>query len=145
MNKRVIDVPEDAPTLILEDAAARRHFFLNRLPDAFLAYACPEAIALMKTICFDTVFLDYNLEGTHTSVECARWIAQNNYKSRIVIHSTNSFGASVLQNLLPCATWMPFSSFDIIRFKKQKDSPTRVSNTLVGDIEGRGGARCLDR
>jgi CheY-like chemotaxis protein len=117
---KTLEIPEGATILVVEDSVTRRHFFVSqhRAPDAFLAYTPSQAISLLKSMAFDFVFLDFDLEGTHKTTEVAQWIAQNRYPASVVVHSTNPWGWTVLSRILPAATVQPFGSFEVMRLKR---------------------------
>lgn len=133
---QIIEIKRSATVLILEDSTGRRQWFSSRLPHALFAYSCSEAIDLLSHIQFDVIWLDWHLEGAHTSSEAARWIVENNYDARVFIHSTSPWGRSVLSGLLPRAEICEFGSFEIACHNREAFGVREITTESRSDAGG---------
>lgn len=117
--RRLLQIPNDAAVLFVDDSIGRRHWILSRyrLPHAFLADNANDAIQILKQGTIDIVFLDYDLApGLGLSSESvAQYLAETKSAAQIFLHSENPFGIEVLKRILPNATVMPFGTFEILR------------------------------
>jgi len=65
---------------------------------------------------FDLIFLDHDLdnrvfvdsEEENTGYQLAKYIAENNVRGKIIIHSMNTYGAARMQEILPDARRISF-------------------------------------
>lgn len=105
--------------LILEDNDQRIIQFKKWFPcDTDIVKTSKEAIELLKTYTPSLILLDHDLgdqiyvaSGEGTGWEVAKYIAENNIKSDVVVHSCNPVGAQNMVGVLPNAHWIPFGSF----------------------------------
>ena len=109
-------IPADAEVLIVEDSVQRRHWFAQRVPQAYVTDNAKSAIEILAMVTIDWVFLDHDLHTTQkNTVPVADLLAAAKYAGEVIIHSENVFGQQVLARILPAAKVMAFGSFEISR------------------------------
>jgi CheY-like chemotaxis protein len=105
---------------ILEDSEERRRIFREMLSPphtlSFFGHVKEAKTALVADGPFDLIFLDHDLdnrvfvdsEEENTGYQLAKYIAENNVRSKIIIHSMNPYGAERMQQVLPDAQRISF-------------------------------------
>lgn len=110
---------ESRKILILEDSQARINTFKEKFKkdDVYYFDNVAEAIEAFELLGpFDILLLDHDLDGLifvpsdnkNTGYQFARFLAQKDVKSQIIIHSMNPIGAKNMKALLPQADVLPF-------------------------------------
>jgi len=101
----------------LEDNEVRIVLFRKWIPTIHITKDVKVAIELLKKNSYSLIFLDHDLggvfevSGPNTGYEIAKYIADNDIKGKIIIHSYNTVGAKNMMALLPKAIYLPFGSF----------------------------------
>jgi CheY-like chemotaxis protein len=104
--------------LILEDSAHRIVWFKAALKEhklIFCAHARAGKQALRKNQ-FDLIFLDHDLKGEpvdpeseNSGCEVARYIAEHEIESMVIIHSENPLGSDAMAAILENSHVIPYS------------------------------------
>lgn len=106
--------------LILEDSEERRRIFHEMLSHthdlSFFGHVEEAKTALSTDGPFDIIFLDHDLdnrvfvdsEEENTGYQLAKYIAENNVRAKIIIHSMNPYGAERMKKILPDAQRISF-------------------------------------
>lgn len=99
---RYILVPSEANALVIEDSWHRQYTFLTRLGSRHtkIVNRSEAAIEALQRESFDWIFIDYDLALGRTTEEVARYLVNVQFSGSVVIHSTNPFGANVLEKIL---------------------------------------------
>lgn len=104
---------------VLDDDFDRHLFFRKKFGQENLvqAYTAKEAIDILSSDRdFDIIFLDHDL-GNRIFVKCddencgtkvAEYLAHQETRARIIIHSLNYWGAMSMKSKLPNAEYIPF-------------------------------------
>lgn len=105
--------------MILEDSPERCEFFRKFLSGHVLyfydnAEAAKTALRLQE---FDMIFLDHDLEGQvyvnsdheNTGYQVAKYIADKNIETQVIIHTMNYSGAGRMLSVLPNSKWVAFN------------------------------------
>ncbi|HYM75839.1 MAG TPA: cyclic-phosphate processing receiver domain-containing protein [Candidatus Dormibacteraeota bacterium] len=111
----------DWSVLVVEDTEDRISWFRQRVPGAVFAKNADAALQALSQREFKVAFLDHDLHWMHadnsifkgTGKEVARFMAQQEFKGIVIIHSRHEEGAAMMKKYLPNARLAPFGSFEI--------------------------------
>jgi hypothetical protein len=114
---RIVKIPKDAVSLVLDEDLRRRNWFLSslRMPDAHLAHDAARAIDMVKRIEFGFIWLDYELGPGLDSIPVAEHLRDTRFAGAIYVHSQNPFGVGRIRRVLPTARVMAWGSFEVQR------------------------------
>jgi CheY-like chemotaxis protein len=101
--------------LLLEDNLDRINIFQNNLKDHNLICSsfAEECIDLLKNKTYDLIFLDHDLwdkEGydpNNCGMQVAEYIRDNNFKTKVIVHSCNVPVAMKMTFMIPQASYIP--------------------------------------
>ena len=94
-------IPRDHQVLCVEDLLHRQLRFLQQLGSAVkIVSRAEDAIEALQRESFQWVFLDYDIGLGRTTEEVARYLAEARFAGAVVIHSSNPFGAALLEKIL---------------------------------------------
>lgn len=113
--RRIIVVEKNAPVLVVEDRPGRQRWFTAQIPWAQFADLAHLANRMIRQSRFNFIFLDFDLHY-FTSRETAELLSKLRYPGRVFIHSLNSSGPELLQqimNNLEHVELTPFGTFEI--------------------------------
>lgn len=96
---RYIVVPCGAKVLVAEDLLHRQLRFREWLPQAKIVNRAETAILELKRQRYDWIFLDRDLLGSYGE-DIAEYLSKHYDGQKIVIHSTNPFGAALISKVL---------------------------------------------
>jgi len=109
--------------LIVEDNMNRVDYFLKKMfPNTLIICStAKDAISILELQKdFDEIWLDHDLDGFNyqndeTCKSCllcgctvSRFIASNNIKNKVIIHSQNYYGSNSMKQILPNSIQYPF-------------------------------------
>jgi CheY-like chemotaxis protein len=118
-------VPAHWRVFVLDDTQERLFWFRQQLAGVAQlreAKTADRALEILSTEKFDLVFLDHDLSWEDAAdvtrqhgngKEVARYLARTGFEGRIVIHSKNEDGVSLMRKILPAATIARFDDFEI--------------------------------
>jgi hypothetical protein len=118
---RYFEVHAGERVLVVEDSLSRVRIFHNWLGSAGrIVRRANSAILAIQKQQFDWVFLDRDLGvGAGYGEDVAAELSRIRFSGRVVVHSTNPFGAQLISNILADAEInvesVPFGFFGIFR------------------------------
>jgi len=98
--------------LIVEDSLERQKILKNLYKDHawILVNTARRAIRLIEVYDFDIITLDYDLDGEDRGDKIADFIKRSrNANSKVLVHSMNVQGVTLIQEHLPDSIAIPFS------------------------------------